>query len=312
MLTTPLLCLALCGQVSQGRPNAMPVPESRPKPSSGPDQSEKRFLQIGSRPRIARSYVSVDLTGLNFLAYLTYYDTGTLASRKAAVEALAKEGMVIGLENSTKAIIQGVATDTDPTSKRDVMMYRARLLEGPSADRVVYFFESQIEGPIEDVEPPAPFDAEKREVYRLYRKAIAAAKVKAAQVHVSIRKGVLDREMAENTRVLAKQQGFLMGEMEEVVRLGEIDDGRADKRARTAVRADLRARNEMMLNALSIQLNAQIASVLQRAQAQAMSRSHFPPQYLQAARGPVIYGPLGHPLDKGTFIDGGGSVRPMR
>jgi hypothetical protein len=165
--------------------------------------------------------------------------------------------------------------------------------------------------PPEDWEQPTPLDDEKRETYKSFRKAMAAAKAKANRADLSVRKAVLDRQTDEAFRIVGKQRNLMLGEVEDVVRLGEVDDGRAARRADAVVKANLRARNEMMLNALGVQLNAQLASVLQRAQAQASTRSHFPPYSGYLGPGVIINGPLGHPLDKMSFIDGGASVRPL-
>jgi hypothetical protein len=304
MLVVTYFCIAMSGQI--------PAVKSKPAvaPKSASKQVEAPSIRAGSIVRVGPSFAGTSFLGLNYLAYLTYHDKGSVEIRKDAIDALAQHQLVVELEKPTRVIIQNYLPD--PRNKRNTV-YRGRVLEGHKADIAVYFYAGQISDPIEDAEPPGVMDDKKREIYKAVRKALKKGELKASFVDPSIRKKAMEREEGEAIRSVAKQFGLAIGLLEEIIRLGEIEDGRMAKREEDAFRHMMKAQNAAMLAALERQFNAQLADVMRRAQAQSSAQLFYPPAVPVGHLGPgvVIYGALGHPMDKMTFTDGGASVRPL-
>ena len=208
---------------------------------------------------VRKSYAGIDLHSLNELAYLTFEDAGPIPTRVASVRALVKRGRAIelcgrrecqGWTRSSKTIFT-----SDPTTGRPILVYRVFLTDAHIPIRLVYVLAGQLAGE-DHVREPIRLDEKNLAIYREVRSAIIAARNHAARADVSRRKMLMDRAGFEARRQYAKMKKIDPTVLDEIIRLGEIADGTAARKAlvNSPAKQAARDRNNAMLQVVDQQI----------------------------------------------------------
>jgi hypothetical protein len=214
-------------------------------------------------PSVAATYIP----SLNRFAQLASQDPNSPDAPGPRIKALNDQGKLIQIDAPTRVVIQAIfkgVPSADPKAGPPTPIYQGRLLDGPSASRMAYFFATQIDGPAKTDRLPGPADVRDAEIYRAARAAKNMAKTKANQASLSIRKAVLARETDKALEGVRLKYNLTSDELNGIIRRGEDGDGTADRRAlaNNPSRHAAKAQNQAMLGAIDQQIAAGVRQTL--------------------------------------------------